>query len=93
MRYLVGVARDHGLAMRIGVNAGSIAPEYKERFPGDDHVTAPSSPARPRTTAPWWTSSGFPDYVVSIKDSDPRLVIEANQRFAEERPTSRSTWA
>ena len=28
----------------------------------------------------------FKDYVVSIKDSDPRLVVEANERFAEARP-------
>ena len=28
----------------------------------------------------------FPDFVVSIKDSDPRLVIDANTRFAEARP-------
>jgi (E)-4-hydroxy-3-methylbut-2-enyl-diphosphate synthase len=28
----------------------------------------------------------FKDFVVSIKDSDPRLVIDANTRFAEARP-------
>ena len=32
--FLVGVAQEHGLALRIGVNAGSIAPAYQERFPG-----------------------------------------------------------
>ena len=45
---------------------------------------------------PWWNRAvdhcaymdevGFHNYLVSIKDSDPRLVIEANQRFAEARP-------
>lgn len=29
---------------------------------------------------------GFTSYVVSIKDSDPRLVIDANSKFAAERP-------
>ncbi len=29
---------------------------------------------------------GFTNYLVSIKDSDPRLVVEANTRFAEQRP-------
>jgi (E)-4-hydroxy-3-methylbut-2-enyl-diphosphate synthase len=29
---------------------------------------------------------GFRDYVVSLKDSDPRQVVEANLRFAAERP-------
>ncbi len=31
-------------------------------------------------------SIGFTQYVVSLKDSDPRKVIEVNKRFAEERP-------
>jgi (E)-4-hydroxy-3-methylbut-2-enyl-diphosphate synthase len=81
--YLVGVARDFGLAVRIGVNAGSIAPDYKERFPGDD-VTAIVQSAADHCALV--DELGFTDYVVSIKDSDPRLVIEANQRFAELRP-------
>ena len=81
--YLVGVAREHGLALRIGVNAGSIAPEYKERFPGDD-VTAIVQSALDHCTLV--DELGFTEYVVSIKDSDPRLVIDANQRFAEARP-------
>src|SRR6185436_13172463 len=39
VRWIAGVARAHGLALRIGVNAGSIAPEYKARH-GEDHVGA-----------------------------------------------------
>jgi (E)-4-hydroxy-3-methylbut-2-enyl-diphosphate synthase len=31
-------------------------------------------------------AEGFTDFCVSIKDSDPRLVIDANRRFAEARP-------
>jgi len=81
--YLVGVAAEHGLAMRIGVNAGSIAPEYKERFAGDD-IRAIAQSALDHCALV--EERGFTDYVVSIKDSDPRIVIEANQRFAEERP-------
>lgn len=81
--YLVGVAAEHGLAMRIGVNAGSIAPEYKERFAGDD-IRAIAQSALDHCALV--EARGFTDFVVSIKDSDPRIVIEANQRFAEERP-------
>jgi (E)-4-hydroxy-3-methylbut-2-enyl-diphosphate synthase len=39
VRFLVETAGEHGCALRIGVNAGSIAPEYQERF-GEDHVGA-----------------------------------------------------
>ncbi|MCZ6596004.1 MAG: (E)-4-hydroxy-3-methylbut-2-enyl-diphosphate synthase [Planctomycetota bacterium] len=81
--FLVGIARDHGLALRIGVNAGSVAPEYRERFPDDD-VGAIVHSALDHCTMV--DAEGFRDYVVSIKDSDPHLVIEANRRFAEERP-------
>ena len=81
--YLVGVARQHGCALRIGINAGSLAPEYQERF-GEDHVSALVQCAVDHCRMV--DELGFTDYLVSIKDSDPRLVIEANTRFAAERP-------
>lgn len=81
--FLVGIAREHALALRIGVNAGSIAPGYKERFP-EDNVSAIVQSALDHCKLV--DELGFQDYVVSIKDSDPRLVIEANTRFAEARP-------
>jgi (E)-4-hydroxy-3-methylbut-2-enyl-diphosphate synthase len=81
--YLVGVAKQHGIALRIGINAGSIAPEYQQRF-GDDHVAAIVACAVDHCRMV--DELGFTNYLVSIKDSDPRLVVEANTRFAEERP-------
>ena len=81
--YLVGVAKQHGVALRIGINAGSIAPEYQQRF-GDDHVAAIVACAVDHCRMV--DELGFANYLVSIKDSDPRLVVEANTRFAEERP-------
>lgn len=81
--FLTDVAGAEGCALRIGVNAGSIAPEYKERF-GTDHVGAIVQCALDHCRLV--DDRGFSDYVVSIKDSDPKLVIEANQRFAEARP-------
>ncbi len=83
VRDLVEVARKHGLALRIGVNAGSLAPEYEGRF-GDDHVAALVQCAADHCAIV--DALDFADYVVSIKDSDPRLVIDANQRFATLRP-------
>jgi (E)-4-hydroxy-3-methylbut-2-enyl-diphosphate synthase len=84
VRWLVGVARAHGLALRIGINAGSLAPEYAERFGSDRHVEALVACAVDHCALV--DDTGFVDYVVSIKDSDPRLVVEANTAFAAARP-------
>jgi len=82
--YLVDVAREHDCALRLGINAGSIAPEYKQRF-GEDHVGAIVQCAVDHTRL-LEDELGFDRFVVSIKDSDPALVIEANVRFAEACP-------
>jgi (E)-4-hydroxy-3-methylbut-2-enyl-diphosphate synthase len=81
--WIAGVAKRHGCALRIGINAGSIAPEYKQRF-GADHVGAIAQCALEHCSMV--DDLGFADYCVSIKDSDPELVVEANQRFAAARP-------
>ena len=81
--WIVDVARRNDCAIRIGVNAGSIAPEYKDRFPGDN-VGAIVACAVEHCAL--LDGMDFTDFVVSIKDSDPRLVIDANTRFAEARP-------
>jgi (E)-4-hydroxy-3-methylbut-2-enyl-diphosphate synthase len=81
--FLVGVARSHGLAMRVGVNAGSIDPALAAKF-GDDHVGAIVQSAIDHCAL--LDQLGFADFCVSIKDSDPRLVVDANRRFADARP-------
>jgi (E)-4-hydroxy-3-methylbut-2-enyl-diphosphate synthase len=81
--FLVDVASRHACAMRVGINAGSIAPAYQERYP-DDHVAAIVACAVDHCAL--LDRLGFADYLVSIKDSDPRLVVDANVRFAAERP-------
>ena len=81
--YLVGVAREHDLALRIGVNAGSIAPRWREQHPTDDVEAVVGSALEHCALV---DELGFTEYVVSIKDSDPRLVIETNRRFAAARP-------
>lgn len=81
--WIAGIATKHNMAIRIGCNAGSLAPEYSERY-GDDDVTALVEQAKDHCA--YLDEVGFVNYLVSIKDSDPRLVIEANERFAAARP-------
>src|SRR5512134_869183 len=83
VRFLVDVAREHDLAIRIGVNCGSVDPEMKGRFPEDD-VQAMVESALEHCR--FMDELGFERYVVSLKDSHPRSVIEGNRRFAAARP-------
>ena len=83
VRWLVEVAREHNLAIRIGVNCGSVAPAFLEKYPGDQLSALVES-------AVWhcelMDELGFDRFVVSLKDSDPAKVLEANRRFAARRP-------
>jgi len=83
VRFLVEVARAHDLAIRVGVNCGSVDPEVKARFPEDDVAAMVESALE---HCRYLDDLGFDRYVVSLKDSHPRKVIEANRRFAEARP-------
>ncbi len=80
---LAGIAGTHGCALRVGVNCGSVAPEYDARYPGDS-IGAMVACALDHCDL--LEEVGFQHYVVSLKDSDPLRVIEANRRFAVERP-------
>ena len=81
--YLADVAGANDCALRIGVNCGSVAPEYDRRFPGDS-IGAMVSCALDHCEL--LDGFGFENYLVSLKDSDPASVIEGNRRFANERP-------
>lgn len=83
VRFLADVAREHDCALRVGVNCGSVDPETKERFPGDDVAAMVESALE---HCAYLDDLGFARYVVSLKDSHPRKVIEANTRFAARRP-------
>ncbi|MBQ2820588.1 MAG: flavodoxin-dependent (E)-4-hydroxy-3-methylbut-2-enyl-diphosphate synthase [Thermoguttaceae bacterium] len=75
VRWLVSVARKHDLALRIGINCGSIDPSKKaEENPifasALDHVS-------------WMRELDFDRFCVSLKDSDPANVLEINRQFAK----------
>jgi (E)-4-hydroxy-3-methylbut-2-enyl-diphosphate synthase len=82
--YLVDVARAHGCAIRIGVNAGSVDPEKVDKYPKHDSISPMLDSALEHCLM--LDDLGFDQYVVSLKDSDPNKVIDANIRFAEARP-------
>ena len=84
VRYLVDVARDHGCAMRIGVNCGSVDPDKLDKFPRDDSISPMVESALDHCAM--LDDLGFDQYCVSLKDSDPNKVIDANVRFAAARP-------
>jgi (E)-4-hydroxy-3-methylbut-2-enyl-diphosphate synthase len=83
VKWLVDIARDNDLAIRIGVNCGSVAPAFLEKFPGDQLAAIVESTA---FHCGLMDDLGFDRFVVSLKDSDPTKVLEANRRFAERRP-------
>lgn len=81
--YLAKVAQDHDLAMRVGVNCGSVDPDKKLQHDAEDSISPMLESALEHCEH--LDSIGFTRYNVSLKDSDPRKVIEANRRFAEAR--------
>ncbi len=83
VKWLVDVARDNNVAMRIGVNCGSVAPAFLDKYPGDQLKAIVESAAY---HCELMEEYGFDRFVVSLKDSDPAKVMDANRRFAERRP-------
>jgi (E)-4-hydroxy-3-methylbut-2-enyl-diphosphate synthase len=83
VRFLADVAREHDCAIRVGVNCGSVDPELKARHPEDDIAAMVESALQHCALL---DELGFDRYVVSLKDSHPRKVIEGNRRFAALRP-------
>ena len=81
--WLAETAGAEDCALRVGVNCGSVAPAYDEKFP-DDSIGAMVACALDHCAL--LDDVGFTNYVVSLKDSDPHKVIDANLRFAEQRP-------
>jgi (E)-4-hydroxy-3-methylbut-2-enyl-diphosphate synthase len=84
VRYLAQVARDHDCALRVGVNCGSVDPAKRHQYPPEDSLSPMVESALEH--ADLLDSLGFSRFCVSLKDSDPAKVIQANRRFANQRP-------
>ncbi|HZN04079.1 MAG TPA: (E)-4-hydroxy-3-methylbut-2-enyl-diphosphate synthase [Candidatus Polarisedimenticolia bacterium] len=81
--FLAEVAERHDVALRVGVNCGSVDPDKAGRFGGDSVAEMVESALE---HAALLDDLGFTRFCVSLKDSDPAKVIDANRRFSERRP-------
>ncbi len=81
--WLVDVAREHDVAIRVGVNCGSVAPAFLEQYPGDQMEALVQSTLY---HCQLMEDLHYERFVVSLKDSDPAKVVEANTRFSQARP-------
>jgi (E)-4-hydroxy-3-methylbut-2-enyl-diphosphate synthase len=84
VKYIADIAAKHDCALRVGVNCGSVDPAKKEQFDPEDSVAPMLASALEHCEL--LDRIGFTRYCVSLKDSDPKLVIEVNRKFAEQRP-------
>jgi (E)-4-hydroxy-3-methylbut-2-enyl-diphosphate synthase len=81
--YIVGIAKQHDCAVRIGVNCGSVDPDTANKYDREDSITPMLESALEHCAL--LDELGFENYCVSLKDSDPKKVVEVNRRFAESR--------
>ncbi len=92
VKYLVGVARAHELALRIGVNFGSLDPQQKAEqatsHAGGDSAADRLAPAlaSAHEHVGYLEELGFTNFVVSLKSSNPNDVVEINKRFSQMHP-------
>jgi (E)-4-hydroxy-3-methylbut-2-enyl-diphosphate synthase len=82
VRFLVDTAREYDLALRIGVNFGSLDPSQKGSH--QDPLEAAIHSVEEHLS--YMDSFGFERFVVSLKSSDPNEVIEINKRFSTLHP-------
>ncbi|HBN78542.1 MAG TPA: 4-hydroxy-3-methylbut-2-en-1-yl diphosphate synthase [Planctomycetaceae bacterium] len=84
VRFIVNIAREHDCAIRVGVNCGSVDPAKKEKYDPEDSISPMLESAFDHCD--FLESLDFNRFCVSLKDSDPRKVVEVNKRFAGKRP-------
>jgi len=83
-------AKDRGVPIRIGVNAGSLDKELYERHGG---VTPEALIESAQKELAYFAEVGFDDVKISVKASSVALMIAAYRLAADIPSTTRSTWA
>jgi (E)-4-hydroxy-3-methylbut-2-enyl-diphosphate synthase len=80
IKQVASEARDRGVPIRIGVNAGSLHPELYERFGG---ATPEALVESARMELGYFEDVGFSDVKISVKASSVALMIAAYRLAAE----------
>ncbi|MCD6238948.1 MAG: flavodoxin-dependent (E)-4-hydroxy-3-methylbut-2-enyl-diphosphate synthase [Thermotogae bacterium] len=81
VKEIIKVARDKGVAIRVGVNGGSVKEKYLDK---KGHVTYRNLLAEAFDNVKLFESERFQNLVFSIKSSDVLQTIEANREFARQ---------
>ena len=81
-------AKDRGVPIRIGVNAGSLHPDLYKRFGG---ATPEALVESARIELAYFADVGFEDVKISVKASSVPLMIEAYRTGLGRPSTTRST--
>ena len=79
VRLVADACRDHGVPIRIGVNSGSVEKELLARY----GLTAQALYESAMGHARLLEDCGFEDICISVKASDPALMVETNRLLAE----------
>src|SRR5688572_27979264 len=72
-------AKDRGVPIRIGVNAGSLDPDIEERF----GITPEALVASAKRELAYFAEVGFEDVKISVKASNVPLMVEAYRMLAD----------
>jgi (E)-4-hydroxy-3-methylbut-2-enyl-diphosphate synthase len=73
-------AKDRGVPIRIGVNAGSLDPDIEERY----GITPEALVASAKRELAYFHEVGFDDVKISVKASNVVLMVEAYRMLADE---------
>jgi (E)-4-hydroxy-3-methylbut-2-enyl-diphosphate synthase len=84
VKFIAETAGEHGCALRVGVNCGSVDPAKREKYAEHDDLSPMLDSAAEHCEL--LDRLGFTQYCVSLKDSDPRKVVELNRRFSDAHP-------
>ena len=80
VKEIAQMASDHGVSLRIGVNAGSLDKRLLEKY-------GKATPEALVESAVWEASlfeeHGFRDFKISVKHNDPVVMVEAYRQLAE----------
>src|SRR4028118_749018 len=80
IRDIVRAAKERSVPIRIGVNAGSLDPDIKERFGLTPRAIVESA----KRELSYFDKEGFGDVIISLKASDVRTTVAAYRLAAEE---------